>query len=212
MPAAFSAAGAGRRQKAGVAKVSPDAASGAGGDKAGTTRLFIALAVPQKTRSAIKFRTSALRHSLRHIRWEASEKFHVTLRFLGQTRCPMIPEISAAMRACCGTFTPFTLRTAGVEVLLRRRHSGVLVVSLEPSDVLSDLKDALDERLRAIGIEPERQRFIPHITVARAKKRVKLTMPPEFELDFEARRVALMESKLRKEGALYTEINSIEIG
>ena len=46
-------------------------------------RLFIAAFLPEETKDALFHYVESLRGFLRGVRWEPREKFHVTLRFLG---------------------------------------------------------------------------------------------------------------------------------
>ncbi len=177
-----------------------------------TARLFISLAVAEKTRKAIKSRTSALRGSLRNIRWEKEEKFHITLRFLGQTRRRSIPRICSLIADCCESFSPLILKTEGVDALIRRRYPETLAVIVDGEDPLFDLKDAVDSKLELVGFEPEKRDFLPHITIGRSKKKMKLPELPQFDLNFTVDRVCLMESELRREGATHTEIESFILG
>lgn len=181
-------------------------------DKRQTARLFISLAVPEKTRKAIKSRTSSLRGSLGNIRWESAGKFHITLRFLGQTRRAEIGAITAAVRRCCEGFSPQNIKTSGVEALIRKRYPETLAVIVEAENSLFDLKDAIDSALESIGFEPEKRDFIPHITIGRAKKRMKLPELPCFEIGFTADTVCLMESELRREGAVHMNLRNFEMG
>lgn len=174
-------------------------------------RLFISLAVPGKTRKAIKSRTSALRGSLRHIRWEPEEKLHLTLRFLGRTRREEIPAIRAALAETCATFPAFAVQTTGVKALARRRYPETLAVMTDEPDGLFNLKSEIDRTLEGVGFDPESRDFLPHITIGRARKRMRPPEFPQFELDFTANRVCLMESKLRREGARHTEIEGWEL-
>jgi len=181
-------------------------------DERRTARLFISLSVPEKTRKAIKSRTSALRGSLGNIRWESPGKFHITLRFPGQTRRAEIGAIVTAIRCCCEDFSPQNIKTSGVESLIRRRYPETLAVIVEAENSLFDLKDAIDSALESVGFEPEKRDFIPHITIGRARKRMKLPELPQFEIAFTADTVCLMESELGREGAVHMSLRNFEMG
>ncbi|WP_462137452.1 RNA 2',3'-cyclic phosphodiesterase [Candidatus Mycalebacterium sp.] len=176
-----------------------------------TVRLFISLAAPEKIRKTVKSRTSAIR-SLRGVKWESEEKFHITLRFLGETRVDTIPEIRSALKGCCGSFSPIVIKTDGVSAITRRRYPETLAVMAQSDDTLYDLKDAIDSELETLGFEPEKRDFLPHITIGWVKKKMKLPELPQFELDFVAERVCLMESELRREGARHMELEGFRLG
>ena len=177
---------------------------------ANAVRLFISLAVPEKIRKTIKSRASAIR-SLRGVKWEPEKKFHITLRFLGGTSAERIPGIRSALGGCCGRFFPPVIKTEGVSAITRRRYPETLAVMADGDDALYDLKEGIDSELEALGFEPERRDFLPHITIGRVKKKMKLPELPQFELEFTAERVCLMQSELRGEGARHTEIGGFEL-
>ncbi len=176
-----------------------------------TVRLFISLEVPEKAKRVIKSRSAAIR-SLRHVRWELSEKFHITLRFLGETRRELIPELCGVIESCCKRFVPLDITTDGVEALILRRYTQTLAVIAESGDAFFSLKDEIDSKLETIGFEPEKRDFIPHITIGRIRKRIKLPELPQFKLEFVSDRVCLMESELRREGAVHREVEGFRLG
>ena len=91
---------------------------------------------------------------------------HVTLAFLGARAwtTPSRPELLLA-RGALGA-----LRTAGA-LWLPPRRPGVLTVALRKHPKLTALQRELMEALAAaIGFEPERRRFRPHVTVGRVPR------------------------------------------
>ena len=55
----------------------------------------------------------------------------------------------------------------------------VLWAGVKPRDGLTHLHEKIDRALMAAGLEPEHQKFVPHITLARFKIRGRHAVPPK---------------------------------
>jgi 2'-5' RNA ligase len=100
------------------------------------------------------------------------ESLHVTLVFLG-TREPgdVEPVAGALARAVAGERWPEELAVGDVLWLAPRRPHVLTVAVQDPSGALGALQERLaDELSAAIGFQPERRRFRPHVTVARVRR------------------------------------------
>ncbi len=144
------------------------------------------------------------------------ENYHITLKFLGETKQETLDRLLDDFRGLDpGTAPqPFTLRGLGAFPDVRRAR--VLWCGL-------DLDLAVMERVRCIieelcgrhGFKKETRPFQPHLTLARVKKDRKL--PPNCaayitglkDTVFGASRfsrIVLFKSDLRREGPLYTVV------
>ncbi|MEO5901123.1 MAG: 2'-5' RNA ligase family protein, partial [Ilumatobacteraceae bacterium] len=119
-------------------------------------RLFIAVWPPEEVVSEL---TSLPRKDQRAVRFVPPERWHVTLRFLGEA------DPNAVARALAGVeFAPARARLGpGVDVLGER----ALVV---PVAGLEDLAATVIGHTERIGERP-RLRFVGHLTLARMKPR-----------------------------------------
>lgn len=135
-----------------------------------SARLFAALELPGEVRTALAaFGRAAADgdHALRAVRGDA---LHVTLLFLGHRPLDEIePAAEAVERASTGVAAP--LLELGDPLWLSPRRPHVLTVELaDPSGALASLQSAVAvELVEALGIVPERRRFLAHVTVARVK-------------------------------------------
>jgi len=116
-----------------------------------------------------------LQHQLRPFaerfepRWCRREQLHLTLKFLGDVSTADIDELSRVTRDCAA-LRPFDAVLERVNVFPDARRARVLVVEVTPSDErLDELSRTLDERAARCGVERERRRFRPHLTLARFK-------------------------------------------
>ncbi|MDQ6835782.1 MAG: RNA 2',3'-cyclic phosphodiesterase [Actinomycetota bacterium] len=145
----------------------------------------------------------------------AAAGLHVTLCFLGGQPLSEIEAITAA----CATITgcPRMPLQLGDILWLPRRRPRVLAVGLtDPDGVLGALQAALADRLQHGGwYERERRRFMPHITVARARghasRRLGQALSAPSALSFEGASVALLRSWPQPGGSRYERLAVISL-
>ncbi|MEA2246180.1 MAG: 2,3-cyclic 3-phosphodiesterase [Solirubrobacteraceae bacterium] len=134
-----------------------------------SARLFAALDVPapvRETLAAFGGDAAAGDFALRPVRDDA---LHVTLAFLGHRPLDDIEPARAAVRAAAAPVPELEL---GKALWLSPRRPHVLTVEvLDPTGALARLQESVSAALaEAIGYEPERRRFLAHITVARVRR------------------------------------------
>jgi 2'-5' RNA ligase len=143
-------------------------------------------------------------------RWQDEEQLHITLRFIGEVDRPVAEDLAAALGRIHAQ--PFTLRVTGVG-RFEQRNSGALWAGVEPKEPLATLAAKVERVCLAVGLEPERRAFHPHITVARWKGR--RTREVAAYLDrtrglvsepFEVTEFILFESHLSRHGAHYEAV------
>lgn len=124
-------------------------------------RLFIALGVGSPLSDAI----AAMRGSLAGVRWVDPATCHVTLRFLGEVSGrDRLDEIDMALSAIRAP--SIILRPEAPGVFQRDDGRQTLWIGIERSDPLLHLHRKVDTALRrSAGMEIERRRFMPHITI-----------------------------------------------
>lgn len=127
-------------------------------------RLFVALALP----AAIKTQLAMLSGGIPGARWLPPENYHLTLRFIGEVehwRAEEIDQALANIRA-----RPFELSLRGVGTFEKAGRFSALWVGVEKTDQLTFLQAKVEAALQRIGLEPERKRFAPHVSLARIDK------------------------------------------
>ena len=169
-------------------------------------RLFVALELPRELRQRLAMLSGG---GIPGARWVPPENYHLTLRFIGETpgyRAEEIDQALAGLKA-----RGFALTLAGVGTFNKGGRGVSLWVGAERTPWLDHLQTKIETALQRCGLEPERRRFTPHVTLAR------LDNPPESKLVgfvqannlFRAEPVAveyftLFSSRLGKEQAVYT--------
>jgi len=129
---------------------------------------------------------------------------HVTLVFLGERHEDEVERIAHAVGRAAGAVDGVAL---GRDLRLPPRRPRVAAVALEdPRGRLDALQAGMVAALVALGVhEPERRRFLPHVTVARrARGPTGEVQPPRWAMGrFRIPGVTLYASTLSGAGARY---------
>ena len=127
-------------------------------------RLFVALDIEPTIRQRITHFRERLRPLAPDVRWVDPETFHVTLQFLGETK--KADEIRNALQLVKSAPVALTFRGAGF--FPHANAPRVFWVGIESDEKLQVLVDALGEKLKPLGFEPDAGPLTPHLTLARS--------------------------------------------
>ena len=123
-------------------------------------RLFSAFRVPAPVEDWL----SGLEHDMPGAHWTDPADYHVTLRFFGDVDKHVTDDILAGLES---TFLPvFAAHIRGLGVYGGDRPR-VLVADIEPNPTLTDLHRAHERIALSAGLQPDRRKYSPHITLAR---------------------------------------------
>lgn len=126
-------------------------------------RLFVGIDLPDTLDQRLELMSGGIPGA----RWEAGDKLHLTLRFLGDAD-------GGVMRAAVDTLSEiehdrFALELAGVGVFPPRGKPRILWVGVADSSALRALKRKVDRALADLDVEPEKRKFSAHVTLARLR-------------------------------------------
>ncbi|MFC7395669.1 RNA 2',3'-cyclic phosphodiesterase [Chelatococcus sp. GCM10030263] len=125
-------------------------------------RLFSALAIPEDIAQAL----SLHRGGLPGARWIDPSDYHVTLRFMGdidEATARDIDDSLAEIRR-----QPFAVKVEGLGSFGGGRPRAV-IARIAPTAPLLELQADQERRVRRAGLEPERRKYTPHVTLARLR-------------------------------------------
>jgi 2'-5' RNA ligase len=138
-------------------------------------RLFIGIELPDAVRAnlartADRCRRQIVRRAPRAVlRWVPEDNLHITLWFLGDVEEPRATRLIGVLRQPFRT-APFTVRLAGLGAYPPSGSPRVIWQGVEEGrEALQTLHAELAERLPAVGFEPERRPYSPHVSLARVK-------------------------------------------
>lgn len=170
-------------------------------------------------RNVIRFRDAVVSCSKgRGIKGVEDENIHLTLRFIGEVPDDYVPRISECV-ARVNEFTKFNMRIEGVGAFPSVSRPRVLWVGIaEGFDKLRSIRSRLEECLRRYA-EPDREEFVPHITVGRVKgsydpaclKNAISTYENTLFGLTQVSKVKLKRSVLRPEGPVYTDVTVVDL-
>ena len=77
-------------------------------------RTFIALPLPDELKQKMARTQSGLRDAGADVKWELPDKFHITLKFLGEVSEDIIDELMLAIEESAQGISPFKLEVCEV--------------------------------------------------------------------------------------------------
>lgn len=125
-------------------------------------RLFIGIDLPPEVDQHLEL----MCYGLPGARWEGSEKFHLTLRFLGEVDGRVQRETIDALQELKSR--QFSLELKGLGVFPPRGAPSSLWAGIADTGPVVALRQRVDACLRQVqGIPPDPRKFAPHVTLAR---------------------------------------------
>ena len=188
-------------------------------------RLFIAVTVPEETKSEIEKTQAVLRRTLpkEAVRWTKREQFHLTLKFLGNVDAQRVAPLTEAVSAACAGFPPLGLRAEGLGFFPDLRRPRVVWVGVrDHQEQLPAVQQAIEAATREHTTEESADRFAGHVTLGRIKglrpaetaaiAGLASGLAARFFGTWTAGTVELMRSQLSPEGARHTTLAAIRLG
>ncbi len=164
-------------------------------------RLFFALLPDAATQMEWIYATQPIINTLGG-KPQPSANLHLTLHFLGEVAADRVGALSqlgadVAHKTIALRFNKIEC-WGKADLACLRPH--------EESIELTRLVGHLNTGLQMAGFEVEKQRFKPHVTLARKLKHHEAALPIWPVLEWRAERLALVRSRLSPEGAAYEPI------
>ena len=126
-------------------------------------RVFVAIDLPDEIRSELE----RLQEHLPVGRAVPSDNLHLTLSFLGdqsEAACENAHEALSDVHA-----KPFDVRLSGLGTF-GRKPPQVIYADVERCEELIELERKVTRKLRSAGVQFQKRRFRPHVTIARLSK------------------------------------------
>lgn len=125
-------------------------------------RLFVALSLPDDIAQSLQ----RLQTGVPGARWQTREQLHLTLRFIGEVDGR---DMNAIHDALSGVEAPgFSLALHSVGEFGGKRPTA-LWAGVRSNEALMHLQRKIESALQRVDRPAERQRFLPHVTLARLR-------------------------------------------
>lgn len=126
-------------------------------------RLFVALTLPETVRWQLRLLCGGLPGT----KWVPPENFHITLRFLGDLDGRDLDYVDAAL---AGIRVPsFSIRLNGVGHFGNSSRVRAIWAGVEKEPAIQHLHDKVESAVVRAGLDPDRQKFTPHVTLSYPK-------------------------------------------
>ncbi len=183
-------------------------------------RTFIAIDVPEKIKEQIfEVEKELIKSCNEGVKWEEKEKFHITLKFLGDVNENAIDSIYDVLSENLTGFGKFSVIYKGVGCFPDLKRPRVIWIGCEdPSGKLFELQKIVEEKMSELGFEKEDKEYHPHVTLGRVKNPrnisnlIKKIESINFESEAgEVTEVLIMKSDLKPSGSVYTVLRKIKL-
>jgi 2'-5' RNA ligase len=182
-------------------------------------RLFVAVELPAAVREHLQTVQDAFRPELPRVGWTRGENLHITIKFLGDTPEQLVKRVGGAIATRAEGV--IRVRAEGLELFPRSGDIRIFSAGVV-GDVnrLWALQDAVEARLAEHGYPREQRHYVPHITLARGKEKIKSSVRPRVQRlassfwpgpEFEVRELVLMQSILEPGGARYVPLSRVAV-
>lgn len=172
-------------------------------------RLFLAVPIPQDIKNQLAKEIEKIQKQLSdwQVNWVKPENLHVTLIFLGWLEKDKIAEIKKETAQAVKGIGDFKITTGP----LNTRNRPIWFELTAGEEEIVNLYQEIMAGLAFKGPEETRP-YHAHLTIGRVKKRGKSKSAAVTKtFTWEADRVVLYESKLRRTGPIYKEVASFPL-
>lgn len=182
-------------------------------------RTFVAVLVEDDIRRKIADVQARVKKLASDVSWVAPDKFHVTLKFLGDITEEQLSDVCACVDGAVRSFPPFHMSFGGLGAFPKLQKARVLWAGVEDgARELIALAKVVDDRLAQLGFEKE-HKFSAHITLGRAKSNRFPDMLAKGIEEIDASglgsqrvsSVVVMQSELKREGSVYTPLCVVKL-
>jgi len=173
-------------------------------------RSFISLNIDSSLISRLKLIQDDIRIMLKDhkVKWENPDKFHMTLRFLGDIEESNITEISAELGSVMLGFDNIRMTASGIGFFPNQKRPNVVFIDLtEEGNFSEQLVNEIDNKLNRFGFKPDKK-FVPHVTVGRFRRENRKGLHEQINVNVEPIEIIfdsfyLMKSVLKPGGSVY---------
>jgi RNA 2',3'-cyclic 3'-phosphodiesterase len=182
-------------------------------------RTFIAFDIHPSSDTIIAYDNLRQRLKFETINWTPADRFHITIKFLGETAEKDLPAIYTILMKALEGFSTFTVTLKGLGLFKSIHVPRVLWMGCSYDSGLDQIHKVINHELIAFGFESETRPFRPHLTLGRLRhirqvnhfnELITLYEEKEFQ-KLVIHEIVLYESHLSPAGARYVVLNKFKL-
>jgi 2'-5' RNA ligase len=181
-------------------------------------RSFISIPITNEIGEAISAVQQRIKSFGANVQWESPEKFHLTLKFLGDAEPLRVLSVSDKLKHSFSSQPPFTITFSAAGAFPTIHQPRIVWVGAEPSEQLQAIVRTVEQSASVFGFELEERPFHAHITIGRVKSNRNIHGLTEalknimFEpIILECSEIRIVKSELHPAGSVYSTLDSIRL-
>lgn len=186
-------------------------------------RLFLAIDLDETLKEKIFLVKNTLEESLPQIKWTKPNTWHLTVKFLGETKKDRLEDIKRICKKIIPRYCPFHITLKDISAFPNLRMPRVIFIDTQIPEVLNKIYDELENEFSHMGFKRDDRKFHPHLTLARIKdikpflKEHEKTMEKikelgkDISLNLKVEEIILYQSILSGKGPTYIKIETFRL-
>lgn len=178
-------------------------------------RTFIALKIPEEIIENIFNLIYSIDNNYK-FNWEQKNKIHLTLKFLGDIKPAIVPQIINELDFL-NDFNVQSLELKNFGMFFHKKEPKIFWAGLNTSKELIEVVDKIELTLEKFGIEKEKRPFKPHLTLLRIKNNLNIDFLYKlvnfnFEpIVFQTDSIVFYKSELLPTGSVYKSLHKFHL-
>ena len=134
-------------------------------------RTFIGIFPPPEIQRRIEAIQATFKVDCSTVRWESQTKFHITVKFLGDTTEKQLGQLQALLDAAADTFSPFEITLLSVGCFPSVHSPKIVWIGSSPEENPDLVRcfGAVENACAEVGFKKDDRPFHPHVTLGRVK-------------------------------------------
>ncbi|HTR81623.1 MAG TPA: RNA 2',3'-cyclic phosphodiesterase [Bacteroidota bacterium] len=182
-------------------------------------RTFIGIFPPPEVQATISRVQHGLKKEDSAVKWEVENKFHATVKFLGDVLPGQLQELQSALTESSKTLPQFSVKLSTVGCFPDRNNPRIVWIGSNSDEnaPLTECAAAVNELCVSKGFKKNDRAFHPHITLGRTKGKlsnglIKTIENATFEpIQFFCKELLVMKSNLSPSGSAYSRLSTIPL-
>lgn len=183
-------------------------------------RVFVAVDLSEEVKKELSRFIDELSSKRWPVRWEAPDKLHITLFFIGWVEEEKLGTIRSAVKAGTSGISPLSIRMGQIGMFPDPVQPRVVWLGIKGDQpTLVRLRRQISNKLTDVGFEDEKRGWIPHLTIGRVKKEARYKAKKElgrqvgklqleeFREESQVNQVSVYQSTLSAAGSIYTKLS-----